>query len=288
MQFAPPLDTPLQVRVGVDIIAVEGRGDGELRVTLQEGALPLAELAVCDLTCAAELELWQSSIVELPVEEPLRRGRADVRMRVHCVSFNEDNRSWEPILAPWCFVLQWRCNDDEMMAPDGVHRIELVADESLEVDVTHAALASALRCLTVVARAEDSEAAATGLQTCALINNTELPVNLLSSSGNFDEQPFTPLGRSRWRRGRSRVRAATLPVHRDERRRLDAQRGGGGHDQLPRARLRRAGGERGARARAAPPRRAGRLNGRQRQGRAPRGDQAEGGAPPCAAHRVAC
>ena len=60
--------------------------------------------------------------------------------------------------------------------------------------------------------------AATGLQTCALINNTELPVNLLSSSGNFDEQPLTPLAA----RGGGAVDyacAATLPVHRDERRR---------------------------------------------------------------------
>ena len=66
---------------------------------------------MCDLTCAAELELWQSSIVELPAEEPLRRGRADVRMRVHCVSFNEDNCSWEPILAPWCSC----CSGDATM-----------------------------------------------------------------------------------------------------------------------------------------------------------------------------
>ena len=194
---APLAGRRLCVHASAEVSTINGAHNGELRLTVHDGSLPLVEFALSELELSALLQLAQPSVLGCEVEEPLRGGHADVKARLHCVSLNEANHQWEPVLAPWRFEVAWHCvealsdepdaMDDDLAAASVSHQIEMSSVEPLELDVTHALLVSLLRSLAVVVRAEDTVvASATGRQTCALRNHTELPLTVLSS-GHFNE-----------------------------------------------------------------------------------------------------
>jgi ankyrin repeat protein len=211
--FALPVESRLRVCVTAELSSseesAEGRHDlaharrdsGELSIAVYHGVLPLAEFVLGDLACSADFQMAQSSVAGVPVENALREGIADMRLRLSCATFNEEVHHWEPAIAPWRCKLTWRCSEGALIeiddAPEVSHLIEISSVEPLEVDVTHAMLTMALRSLATAARTDDVEshsgtAAAIGRQRCALCNTTELPVRVLSS-GAFDEPLEHPL-----------------------------------------------------------------------------------------------